>query len=79
MGYYSRARNLHFTAKYIQNNLNGVFPDDYNSLIKLKGIGPYTAAAISSICFNEKRAAVDGNVYRILARVFNIDTAINST
>ena len=79
LGYYSRARNLHFTAKYIQNNLNGVFPDDYDSLIKLKGIGPYTAAAISSICFNEKRAAVDGNVYRILARVFNIDTAINST
>tara|TARA_B100000242_G_scaffold289562_1_gene259573 strand:- start:231 stop:1271 length:1041 start_codon:yes stop_codon:yes gene_type:complete len=79
LGYYSRARNLHFTAKYIQNNLNGVFPNDYNSLIKLKGIGPYTAAAISSICFNEKRAAVDGNVYRILARVFNIDTAINSS
>ena len=79
LGYYSRARNLHFTAKYIQYNLNGVFPDDYNSLLKLKGIGPYTAAAISSICFNEKRAAVDGNVYRILARVFNIDTAINST
>ena len=78
LGYYSRARNLHFTAKYIQNNLNGVFPDDYDSLIQLKGIGPYTAAAISSICFNEKRAAVDGNVYRILARVFNIDTAINS-
>tara|TARA_Y100000991_G_C21944271_1_gene336754 strand:- start:293 stop:1354 length:1062 start_codon:yes stop_codon:yes gene_type:complete len=79
LGYYSRARNLHYTAKYIQNNFNGVFPDDYNSLIKLKGIGPYTAAAISSICFNKKRAAVDGNVYRILARVFNIDTAINST
>jgi len=78
LGYYSRARNLHFTAKYIQNNLNGVFPDDYDSLLQLKGIGPYTAAAISSICFNEKRAAVDGNVYRILARVFNIDTAINS-
>lgn len=79
LGYYSRARNLHFTAKYIQNNLDGVFPNDYNSLLKLKGIGPYTAAAISSICFNEKRAAVDGNVYRILARVFNIDTAINSS
>ena len=78
LGYYSRARNLHFTAKYIQNNFNGVFPNNYKDLIKLKGIGPYTAAAISSICFNEKRAAVDGNVYRILARVFNIDTAINS-
>ena len=79
LGYYSRARNLHYTAKYIQNNFNGVFPDDYNSLLKLKGIGPYTAAAISSICFNEKRAAVDGNVYRILARVFDINIAINST
>ena len=79
LGYYSRARNLHYTAKHIQNNLNGVFPNDYNSLIKLKGIGPYTAAAISSICFNEKRAAVDGNVYRILARVFNIYTPINSS
>ena len=79
LGYYSRARNLHYTAKHIHNNHNGVFPDDYNSIIKLKGVGPYTAAAISSICFNEKRAAVDGNVYRILARVFNIYTATNSS
>ena len=79
LGYYSRARNLHYTAKHIHNHLNGIFPNDYNSLIKLKGIGPYTAAAISSICFNEKRAAVDGNVYRILARVFNIYEATNSS
>ena len=79
LGYYSRARNLHATAKHVHYNLKGVFPNNYENLLKLKGIGPYTAAAISSICFNEKRAAVDGNVYRILARVFDIHTAINST
>lgn len=79
LGYYSRARNIHFTAKYIKEELNGRFPDQYIELLKLKGIGPYTAAAISSICFNEKRAAVDGNVYRVLARVFNIHTPTNST
>jgi A/G-specific adenine glycosylase len=70
LGYYSRARNIHFTAKYIKKELNGRFPDQYRELLKLKGIGPYTAAAISSICFDEERAAVDGNVYRVLARVF---------
>jgi len=79
LGYYSRAINLHTTAKHIHYNLKGIFPNNYEELLKLKGIGPYTAAAISSICFNEKKAAVDGNVYRILARVFNIHTAINST
>jgi len=79
LGYYSRARNLHTTAKHIHYNLEGVFPNNYEELLKLKGVGPYTAAAISSICFNEKRAAIDGNVYRILARVFDIHTAINST
>jgi len=78
LGYYSRARNLHATAKHIHYNLKGVFPNNYEELLKLKGVGPYTAAAISSICFNEKRAAIDGNVYRILARVFDIHTAINS-
>ena len=78
LGYYSRARNLHATAKHIHYNLSGVFPNNYNGLIELKGIGPYTAAAISSICYNEKRAVVDGNVYRILARVFNNHTAINT-
>ena len=79
LGYYSRARNIHFTAKYIKEELNGHFPNQYIELLKLKGIGPYTAAAISSICFDEKRAAVDGNVYRVLARVFEIHTPINST
>ncbi len=79
LGYYSRARNLHFSAKYICNELNGVFPTTYKDLLKLKGVGDYTASAIASICFNEKTAVVDGNVYRVLARYFNIDIPINST
>ncbi|OCK43622.1 A/G-specific adenine glycosylase [Tenacibaculum soleae] len=79
LGYYSRARNLHFTAKYIANELNGVFPNNYKELLKLKGIGDYTASAIASICFNEPVAVVDGNVYRVLARYFGIKTPINST
>ncbi|TVZ56594.1 A/G-specific DNA-adenine glycosylase [Lutibacter sp. Hel_I_33_5] len=79
LGYYSRARNLHFTAKFVANELNGTFPDNYKDLLKLKGIGDYTASAISSICFNEAAAVVDGNVYRVLARYFGIKTAINSS
>lgn len=79
LGYYSRARNLHFTAKYIHNKLNGEFPNNYTDLLKLKGIGNYTASAISSICFDEKRAVVDGNVYRVLARYFGIETPINKS
>lgn len=79
LGYYSRARNLHFTAKYISNELDGVFPNTYKELLKLKGVGDYTASAISSICFNEPSAVVDGNVYRVLARYFGINTPINST
>jgi A/G-specific adenine glycosylase len=71
LGYYSRARNLHFSAKFIENELNGKFPTDYNSIIKLKGVGEYTAAAIASFAFNEKVPAIDGNVYRVLARLFN--------
>lgn len=79
LGYYSRARNLHTTAKHIYFDLNNQFPNCYTNLIKLKGVGPYTAAAISSICYNEAKAVVDGNVYRVLSRVFEIETAINST
>ncbi|UMB52821.1 A/G-specific adenine glycosylase [Lutibacter sp. A64] len=79
LGYYSRARNLHFSAKYIVNDLNGVFPSNYKDLLKLKGVGDYTASAIASICFNEPTAVVDGNVYRVLARYFGIDTPINTT
>jgi A/G-specific adenine glycosylase len=79
LGYYSRARNLHFSAQYIVNELNGEFPVTYNELIKLKGVGDYTASAIASICNNEKTAVVDGNVYRLLARYFGIFIATNSS
>ncbi len=79
LGYYSRARNLHFTAKFVANELNGQFPDTYKELLKLKGIGDYTASAIASICFDEPTAVVDGNVYRVLARYFGIKTPINSS
>lgn len=72
LGYYSRARNMHNTAKIVQEALNGIFPNKYNDLIKLKGIGPYTAAAIASFAFAENVAVVDGNVYRVLARFFGI-------
>jgi A/G-specific adenine glycosylase len=79
LGYYSRARNLHTTAKTIVKDHNGHFPDQYEGLIKLKGIGDYTASAIASICFNSRTAVVDGNVYRLLSRYFGIETPINST
>lgn len=78
LGYYSRARNLHGTAKYIVTELNGIFPNNYKALLKLKGIGDYTASAIASICFNENTAVLDGNVYRFLARYYGIDTPINT-
>jgi len=78
LGYYSRARNLHFTSKYISKDLKGNFPVSYKELLKLKGVGDYTASAIASICFNEPAAVVDGNVYRVLARFFEIYTPINS-
>ena len=79
LGYYSRARNLHHSAKYIANELKGVFPNNYKDLLKLKGIGDYTASAIASICFNEPTPVVDGNVYRFLSRYFGIITPINSS
>lgn len=79
LGYYSRARNLHFAAKQVVHDFGGTFPDTYEKIIKLKGVGDYTASAISSICFQEPHAVVDGNVYRVLARYFNIHTAINSS
>jgi A/G-specific adenine glycosylase len=78
LGYYSRARNLHFSAKYIVNELGGHFPSSYIEILKLKGVGDYTASAIASICYNEATAVVDGNVYRVLARYFGIATPINS-
>ncbi len=79
LGYYSRARNLHTTANYVSNELNGIFPTSYKELIKLKGVGDYTASAIASICFNEATAVVDGNVYRVLARYCGMATPINSS
>lgn len=78
LGYYSRARNMHLTAKIIANDFGGIFPNNYEGLLKLKGIGPYTAAAIASFAFDEKVAVVDGNVYRVLARVFGVETDISS-
>lgn len=79
LGYYSRARNLHSSARQIVNDRNGVFPSSYKDLLNLKGVGDYTASAISSICFDEAQATVDGNVFRVLSRVFGIDTDIAST
>jgi A/G-specific adenine glycosylase len=79
LGYYSRARNLHASAKHVAQELNGVFPSSYQDLIKLKGVGDYTASAIASICFDEPAAVVDGNVYRVLSRYFGIHTPINSS
>lgn len=79
LGYYSRARNLHATAKQIANEMDGAFPNNYKELLQLKGVGDYTASAIASICFNIPEAVVDGNVYRVLSRVFGIFTPINTT
>jgi A/G-specific adenine glycosylase len=78
LGYYSRARNLHKTAKLITNEFNGVFPNNYIELLSLPGVGPYTAAAISSICFRLPHAVVDGNVYRVLARFLGIEAPIDT-
>lgn len=78
LGYYSRARNLHATANIIVAEHKGIFPTNYIGLLKLKGIGPYTAAAIASFAFDEKVAVVDGNVYRVLSRYFGIETPIDS-
>jgi A/G-specific adenine glycosylase len=79
LGYYSRARNLQFTAKFIVNELNGIFPNTDTELLKLKGVGEYTAAAIASFAFDEKVAVLDGNVHRVLSRVYGIDKTIQSS
>jgi A/G-specific adenine glycosylase len=78
LGYYSRARNLHQCAKQVVEQYQGEFPADFETLRRLKGIGDYTAAAIASIAFNLPHAVVDGNVYRVLARLYDIDTPINN-
>jgi A/G-specific adenine glycosylase len=79
LGYYSRARNLHATAKRISVEMGGRFPETHAGLLELKGIGDYTASAISSICYNEAQPVVDGNVFRFLSRHFGIRTPIDST
>ncbi|HYV55511.1 MAG TPA: A/G-specific adenine glycosylase, partial [Chitinophagaceae bacterium] len=79
LGYYSRCRNLLASAKYISKDLKGVFPKTYDEINELKGVGPYTAAAISSFAFNLPHAVVDGNVFRVLSRVFGVQAAVDST
>lgn len=78
LGYYSRARNMHKTAQIVTFELDGNFPNNYTDLLKLKGIGDYTAAAIASFAFNEVVPVVDGNVFRVLSRYFNVETDIAS-
>ncbi|NAS12617.1 A/G-specific adenine glycosylase [Poritiphilus flavus] len=78
LGYYSRARNMHHTARKVTEEMDGKFPQTYEGLIKLKGVGDYTASAIASISFGQLEPVVDGNVYRVLARYFGVDTPINS-
>ncbi len=79
LGYYSRARNLHKTAQYVATELSGVFPTTYKDLLKLKGVGEYTAAAIASFAYNEVVPVVDGNVFRVLSRYFDVETDIALT
>lgn len=79
LGYYTRCNNLLATARHITNDLNGQFPDTYEAIVALKGVGPYTAAAIASFCFNLPHAVLDGNVFRVLSRCFGIDTPADST
>ena len=79
LGYYSRARNLHQTARYVTHELGEKFPESFRDLLKMKGIGIYTAAAIASFAYGERVPVVDGNVYRVLARLFGIDEDITTT
>ena len=79
LGYYSRARNLHFSAKNIAEKRNGIFPKKYAEILKLKGVGPYTAAAIASFAYDLPHAVVDGNVFRVLARYFGIETPVDTS
>jgi A/G-specific adenine glycosylase len=79
LGYYSRCKNLLLTARHISKERHGKFPQKYEEIIALKGVGPYTAAAISSFAFNLPHAVVDGNVFRVIARVFGIDKATDTT
>lgn len=78
LGYYSRARNLHAAAKFVCEDLGGVFPATYHELLSLKGVGDYTASAVASICYDEPVVVVDGNVFRMLARIFGVNIPINT-
>lgn len=78
LGYYSRARNLHAAAKDIMERFGGIFPERYEDVISLKGIGEYTAAAIVSFVWNQPYPVVDGNVFRVLSRLFAVDTPIDT-
>ena len=78
LGYYSRARNLHATARYIEENFGGKFPEDYETILSLKGIGEYTAAAIASMAFGAPYPVVDGNVFRFLSRLFAIEEPVDT-
>ena len=78
LGYYSRARNLHKAAKQIMTDFNGIFPTTHSDVLTLSGVGEYTAAAICSFAYNQSYAVVDGNVYRVLSRLFSIGTPIDS-
>ena len=78
LGYYSRARNLHFTAKFITTELKGIFPKEHSEILKLKGVGEYTAAALASFAYGDVYPVIDGNVYRVLSRVFGIANPIDS-
>lgn len=79
LGYYTRCKNLIATARFIAREKNGVFPGSYEEILQLKGIGPYTAAAIASFAFDLPYAVVDGNVFRVLARYFGIDTPVDGS
>jgi len=79
LGYYSRARNMHQAAKTILGVYNGIFPSDYDKIIRLKGIGTYTSAAIASIAFGKPIPVLDGNVYRFFSRYYSIDLPIDTT
>jgi A/G-specific adenine glycosylase len=79
LGYYSRCRNLLATARHIANERAGIFPSSYEEIAELKGVGPYTAAAISSFAFGLPHAVVDGNVYRVLSRLFGISSPVDTT
>lgn len=79
LGYYSRALNIHKASHQIMNDFEGKFPEKYEDILSLKGIGKYTVAAISSICFGKQIPAIDGNFYRVLSRIFADNFDVSST